>query len=196
VAARASGSAAGRSVQSLDRMSAAIPPFTSVDNLVAAVRGRVFAPSHLVAVDGFMNAGKTTLAFKLAEMLGGIRLSFDTFADRDVASDDYAAKIRLNYLASDLRKLHATFPFVVADGICMLQVLEAVSAAPDTLVYVKRISSTDIWHDGFHLEDYEGQQTVEENRPGLDRSQFEYHAKWRPHERAHFIYVRKDQETS
>jgi hypothetical protein len=59
-------------------------------------------------------------------------------------------------------------------------------------VYVKRLSnSTGIWHDGFHLEDYEN----DPSRPNgceLSKNELQYHSMTRPHERADVIFERRE----
>lgn len=165
-------------------------PLLTVEEVMTALRHRAGTTSHLVGIDGFMGSGKTKLAFALAESLGGIRVSLDAYIDRDVSAEDYAEKIMGPYLSSDLGKLKGAFQFVIVEGICLLQVLATVSLVPASLVYVKRISTAGLWHDGFHLEDFETDREIVENQEGLHRSEFEYHSKWRPHVRAEIIYER------
>lgn len=182
----------GRWTRPLDLTKVVGEPLTTVGSVIQALQPSLAKGGRLIGIDGFMKAGKTTLAFELAERLGGIRLSIDTFADRNVETEDYAEKVMMRYLSSDLTKLRAAFPFVVADGICLLQVLEAVPMAPDALIYVKRVSAVGLWHDGLHLEDYEADQSVRDSTHGFRRSEMEYHLKWRPHERAGLIYDRRE----
>jgi len=151
----------------------------------------------LLVLTGSWGAGKTALACELAELLGGIRVSLDSYAGLSYTeTEDYVANIMQHYLVSDMRKLKVTFPFVVVEGICLLEVLAALSESPDSIIYVKRISAMGLWHDGYHLEDYETNQSIHENREGLHKSEFEYHAKWHPHEHAHVVFERPDEETS
>jgi uridine kinase len=173
-------------------MNGKVGTLKTVEALVEALQPSLTSRGYLIGVDGFMQAGKTTLAFELAEQLQGIRVSLDAFADRDMETEDYVQKIRVRYLASDLNKLRAAFPVVVTDGICLLQVLEAVSTAPDTLIYVKRISGVGLWNDGLHLEDYEAGDNVRQSTDGLRRSELEYHVKWRTHESANIFYERRE----
>lgn len=165
---------------------------TTAEEVAAVLRQRAGSVTHIVGIDGFMGSGKTKLAFALAESLNGIRVSLDAYIDRDAESENYAAKIMRHYLVSDLRKLQTAFQFVIVEGICLLEVLAAISLTPDSHVYVKRISTSGLWHDGFHLEDYETNKAIAENQEGLHKSEFEYHSKWRPHERAMAVYERSD----
>lgn len=172
-------------------------PLLTVEDVVSVLHQRAGSACHVVGVDGFMGAGKTALACELAELLGGIRVSLDSYAGLSYTeTEDYVANIMQHYLVSDMRKLKVTFPFVVVEGICLLEVLAALSESPDSIIYVKRISAMGLWHDGYHLEDYETNQSIHENREGLHKSEFEYHAKWHPHEHAHLVFERPDEETS
>lgn len=169
---------------------------STVEAVVSVLRGRAGSAKHVIGVDGFMGSGKTWLALELAESLGGIRISLDSYINRDTETQDYPSKIMQHHLASDLQKLKDAFQFVVVEGICLLEVLVPISAPPDSLVYVKRISTTGLWHDGFHLEDFETNQAIVENQEGLHRSEFEYHSKVRPHESATVIYERMEEQAS
>jgi hypothetical protein len=169
---------------------------STVEAVASALSDRAGCANHVVGVDGFMGSGKTRLALELAESLGGVRICLDTYIDRDAVAQDYPSKIMRHYLASELRKLKGAFQFVVVEGICLLEVLALISVVPDSLVYVKRISTAGIWHDGFHLEDFETDKAMVENQEGLHRSEFEYHSKARPHEHATVIYERMEEQAS
>lgn len=162
----------------------------TVEAITSALRHSAGSAKSVVGVDGFMGSGKSKLALDLAEALGGIRISLDTYIDRDAEGQDYPSKIMRHYLASDLLKLLGAFQFVVVEGICLLEVLAQMSWVPDSLVYVKRISTTGLWHDGFDLEDFETNKLIDETQEGLRRSELEYHSKWRPYERAAIVYER------
>lgn len=157
---------------------------------MSAVLQRAGSAKHLVAIDGFMGSGKTALALALADSLGGIRVSLDSYIDRDVESDEYVSKIMQHYLSSDLRKLAAMFQFVIVEGICVLDALTAASLKPGSHVYVKRFSKAGLWHDGLHLEDYETDKAFAEQQPTLRKSELKYHSEWRPHQKATDIYER------
>ncbi len=142
----------------------------------------------LIAIDGFMSSGKTTLAIQVAEELSGIRVGLDCYVESEREASDYVGLLRLTDLAEDLNKLRAAFDYVVIDGICMLEALESISVSPDLYVYVKRISQMGLWQDGFHLEDYE---STGEECNFARQSELEYHASRRPHELAAIVYHRR-----
>jgi hypothetical protein len=153
---------------------------------------RVMAPgvSQIIGVDGFMQSGKTTLAFKLAEQLNGIRIGLDCYANgyREVSS--YVEKLRLPYLQSDINKLTSNFQFVIVDGVCLLDALDAISVRPNLTVYVKRVSGQGLWHDGFHLEDYVADPKSVTD--WLEACIYAYHSNRRPHELTNLTYERRE----
>lgn len=153
-----------------------------------AIRSRAPVRGHLVGIDGFMESGKTTLAFELAELLGGIRIGLDSYVHTDRDGHSYVGALRQSYLKSHLTKLRAAFPFVVVDGICLTEAFGAVQHRADSHVYVKRISKAGIWHDGLRLEDIEDGEPLPED--WLRKNELSYHLSHRPQEVAHFIYER------
>ena len=148
--------------------------------------------SVLIGVDGFMGSGKSRLAMKLASVLGGYRISLDSYADPGSDEAHYVAKLLLEYFVDDVDKLKGKFPCIVIEGICLLEVMERAKRNLDTLVYVKRISEQGLWHDGFHLEDYVTNKAIKENEQGLHKSEFDYHVAKVPHEKAEIIFERTE----
>ena len=127
---------------------------------------------------------------ELADALDGMRVSLDCYVDLGSDSPSYLGKLKIKYLERDITRLKAKFGYVVIEGICLLEVLKAVSVAPDIRIYVKRISEQGLWHDGFHLEDYVGERTIKENEKGLHKCVFEYHTEMLPHENVDIIFER------
>lgn len=143
----------------------------------------------MIGVDGFMNAGKTTLAFWLAKELSGIRVGVDCYVEKEREASNYVELLRHEDLRRDLEGLRAAFDFVVIDGICLLDALDAIDVSLDMFVYVKRISPMGIWQDGFHLEDFEAGG---ESGGWAEKSELDYHVSRRPHEMASLIYHRNE----
>lgn len=162
--------------------------FRTPEALASVLRSRPPARGHIVGVDGFMESGKTTLAFELAELLGGIRIGLDSYVRTDRDGESYVGALRQSYLKSHLTKLKAVFPFVVLDGLCLYEAFEAIGHRADSHVYVTRISGAGIWHDGILLEDAEDGKSLPDD--WLRRSELTYHLSSRPHEVAHFMYER------
>jgi hypothetical protein len=148
------------------------------------------AEGHIVAIDGFMGAGKSTLSFELAQLLNGFRVSLDSYVDRDLDVTDYVEKLRLAHLSRDLDNLVMRFPCLVIEGIRVLDVLQRAGHSPSTRVYVKRLSSLGIWHDGHHLENFEAGTDVPEG--WLRRDELSYHSRRRPHLHAQIFYERTE----
>ncbi|MGN6150775.1 MAG: hypothetical protein ACTHOH_02045 [Lysobacteraceae bacterium] len=143
----------------------------------------------VIGIDGFMDAGKTTLAFGLAKQLSGIRVGLDCYVEKGREAPNYIGLLRLDELRRDLKGLRAAFDFVVIDGICLLDALDAIDVSLDMFVYVKRIASRGMWHDGLHLEDF---AACGESGGLADKSQLDYHLSRRPHEMASLIYQRSE----
>jgi hypothetical protein len=160
----------------------------SVEELVKHVQNSQKTIPVIVCIDGFMGSGKSLLAMELAAKLDGMRVSLDCYADPESDSTSYPEKLKTEYLERDIAKLRSTYGYVVIEGICLLQVLRAVSVTPDIFVYVKRISEHGLWDDGFHLEDYINERAIKENEKGLHKCEFDYHAAILPHEGVDFIF--------
>lgn len=162
----------------------------SIEELAKFTRNSSKSLPIIVSIDGFMGSGKSSLAMELADALDGMRVSFDCYIDPGSNSPSYLEKLKIDHLERDIANLKAKFDYVVIEGICLLQVLNAISVAPDIRIYVKRISEQGLWHDGFHLEDYVDERAIKEKEEGLHKSEFEYHAELLPHKNTDLIFER------
>lgn len=169
---------------------------TNLFNLADAIRQRKSISPHLISIDGFMGAGKSTIATQLADELTCALISTDAFVDPDADGPHYLDRLRLQEMKEEVSFRMRTCEFIIVEGICVISVLSEVGVRSDTRIYVKRISELGLWHDGLHLEDYLGERSIKENEEGLHRSEFDYHAHTRPHESADFVFERLDSETS
>lgn len=160
---------------------------TTIDDLAEAVPRKVSAQAVLVGIDGFDGTRKTSLAFALAQKLGGIRVGLDCYIDKDRKADRYVGLLRLEDLQRDLNGLSCCFSHVVVDGVCLSEVFEQIGGAPDYIVYVKKLSPQGVWDHGFHLKDYEAGGEAS-SWSWLDRSVYSYHSQWQPHLRATACY--------
>ena len=135
-----------------------------------------------------MNSGKSHLATSIAELLAGAVVHMDDCISTGHESVAYVE--RLDYLK--LKQLLSTAgrgaSVVFVDGICLREALARIEVVPALFVYVKRMGPNGLWHDGFHLEDYEADQNAVQNEP--ERSDLHYHSVVRPHERAEFVLHR------
>jgi len=152
-----------------------------------ASRAKTVSASHgsLIGVDGFDATGKTTLSFELARQLEGIRVGLDSYVARERAADNYVGILRTEHLKRDLLNLVNRFPFVVVEGVCLLKALESAGFSPNLHVYVKRISSQGLWHDGLHLENYAAGTP---SGSWLAESVYQYHQAQQPHIKASLCY--------
>jgi hypothetical protein len=105
---------------------------TTPDQLAALLRSGLRPGRSVIGIDGAGGSGKSTLAEKLGPMLGAQVLSVDAFLNRN--EGQYVKSLRLDELRTQLAA--ARGPTIV-EGICLLQVLDALSVTYDQLVYVK-----------------------------------------------------------
>jgi len=158
---------------------------TTFEQVASFLGGMKGAEGTLVGIDGFDGTGKTTLAFKLAQELSGIRVGLDCYVEKDREADRYVGLLRLEDLSRDISALLRCFPYVVVDGVCLSEALSAIGITPKKIVYVRKISPQGLWHDGFHLEDY-----VAGSAAGswLENSVYSYHQQYQPHVTAAVCY--------
>lgn len=162
--------------------------FVEAEALAVALADR---PEPIVAIDGWDGAGKSTLAREVATRTGRKHIDLDDLLLRRQA-DAYVEHIDLKGLASAV----ASGGQLVLSGICLRQILEAAGITlPCVHVYVRELNYG-LW--GAQSEsngpDPEGQRFDARFPPSAVRVEIRnYHAAWRPHLRADFIY---DRETS
>jgi pantothenate kinase-related protein Tda10 len=113
--------------------------------LVERVRGHLESDRAIIGVDGAYGSGKSTLARKLAEALEGAVLEIDQYTLRN--GQPYRQQLRYEELGRGLEALRSKGKPVVVEGICLLDVLERIGARPGTVVYVKKLDESGIWHD-------------------------------------------------
>ncbi len=163
------------------------------------VASAISGDSHrLIAIDGFQGSGKTTLARTLGKLLNMPVVSADDYLNRNQGA--FFGHLRIEELASALMNRGPC----IFEGVCTLQILEAVGDQPNVLIYVKRMA---IW--GWADEDELGNvlatpngsppralEAAEQLDPlqialqGLWGEVAQYHRRYRPHEFAHVLYER------
>lgn len=156
----------------------------SVPELSSLLRS---SAARLVAFDGFMQSGKSTLAQQVAEVLGAVLISLDSFVDSSREAPDYVGLLKIEELSQQIAATSAVRSIAILEGICMLDALDRLHVIPDIMVYVKRISPMGLWQDGFHLEDYEA---FGEECHFARQSELDYHVRRRPHEQPVVVYHR------
>lgn len=144
---------------------------------------------RIITIDGWPNAGKSTLATNLAALMGAVHLDLDTFLIKDQGV--FVEAIRYEELQSAIDISSA--PLIIS-GVCMLAVLERISLAPDCKIYLKRMASWG-WADQDEIEgqmleivaEALGKQVSEYALPVEVRA---YHTSHVPHENADIAFLR------
>ena len=146
------------------------------------------APSTVVGIEGFMGSGKTQLANELAGNLACVVLHIDDYLVPQEEELAYAERLNYDLFRAALQEGLRKNTLVLIEGICLRQVVTRLSVAPALFVYVMRMSVSGLWHDGFHLADFEATPNSEPEE--VHRSDFRYHSSIRPHEQAQLLFHR------
>jgi uridine kinase len=141
----------------------------------------------VIGVEGFTGSGKSHLADDLAARLSATAVHLDSFLPAPAGgSQPYVERLDLPALAAALQ----ADPVVVVEGICLRDALDRIGGALDFAVYVRRISTVGLWHDGLDMDDFEAGQTVTRDEP--ERSDMLYHCARRPHTLADCVIDRRE----
>ncbi|MEI8573729.1 hypothetical protein J0667_17445 [Methylomonas sp. WH-1] len=122
-----------------------MPVYHSTDEVASAISPKGL---QVIAIDGFQASGKTTLARSLAAHWNLNIISADDFLHRNQGG--FFANLKLKELSDHLRKANTPYIF---EGLCALQILDAVKVQPDLMIYVKRMTDHG-WADGMALDTY------------------------------------------
>ncbi|MGZ5164027.1 MAG: hypothetical protein ACXWIT_26655 [Burkholderiales bacterium] len=144
----------------------------------------------IVGVEGFTGSGKSSLADALAKDLGAFVAHTDDYVTGEDESLPYPDRLDYGRIQSVVAGAIAGSAMVIVEGICLREALRRSGVSAGLLVYVKRLAENGLWHDGFHLEDYETEAAIVENREEPHRSDFTYHSAERPHEQANIVFHR------
>ena len=156
-----------------------------------------------IGVDGTDGVRKTCASAAFAETLGIPLVSLDDYLIKNQGG--YVQFLRYDELDNALRQSDR---FIV-EGVCLLQVLERVAVSVDAHVYVKRYRHN-LWADERELDiapedvdDFLAQERKfvamlsglsgepaesEDTDPTLADEIVRYHATYRPHEHADYVY--------
>lgn len=144
----------------------------------------------LIGVEGFTGSGKSKVSEDLGRDLQAGVIHTDEYVAPGDESLPYPDRLDYGRLATAIVNARSTNSLLVVEGICLREVLQRLSLSADPFVYVKRVAGNGLWHDGFHLEDFEAGDSIEENNQEPHRSDFAYHAAARPHEKANLLFER------
>ena len=157
-----------------------------------------FDTTRVIAIDGFQGSGKTTLARALSEQWNIPVVSADNYLIRNQGA--FFNSLRIEWLSAALGA-HERYIF---EGVCCLQVLQAIGVNANVLVYVKRMAAWG-WADEDELASFASapSSTAEETPPlaeirdplqitlrDLWEEVAQYHWQYRPHEVADLSYER------
>lgn len=169
----------------------------STEEIVSAISPRSM---QVIAIDGFQASGKTTLARSLATHWNLQVISADDYLNRNQGG--FFAHLKLEELSDSLQK---TTPCIF-EGLCALQILEAVELSPDLMIYVKRMTIQGGWADAMEIDTsmlsssgivLPTQNATEPLNPlqvslrALWEEVAQYHKLYQPHKRADVFYERR-----
>jgi hypothetical protein len=77
----------------------------------------------------------------------------------------------------------------IVEGICLRDVMDKCGVSPEIYVYIKRVASNGIWHDGLYFDAYKVEDDLSEDEPHA--SDLAYHIKKLPHEKADLVFFGK-----
>lgn len=170
-------------------------PCRTAEAIASAI---AFDTTRVIAIDGFQASGKTTLARALSEQWNIPVISADNYLIKN--RGEFFKYLRLEELSAELRA-HERYIF---EGVCCLQILQAIGVTANVLVYVKRMAAWG-WADEDELASFASSpsSTAEETPPMAEmrdplqttlRDLWEevalYHWQYRPHEVADLSYER------
>ena len=190
-----------------------IKHFDNKEQLVDELKNReICSKNLLIGIDGFLGAGKTYLADDLVEILG--TNCVNTIDIDDEEKNYYLQKKRsiikytnFDKLKNDIINLQRKTS-VIFSSACLLQILKKINISPDIHIYIKKMAkcvgcAPDKWIDEDNCT-FEGdinkwgKQGLSERLEPVDTEQLEttrkevvrYHQKYKPHEKAEFLYKR------
>ena len=148
-----------------------------------------YGGAQVIGIDGFLLAGKTTLASQLAVMLDADVVSSDDYVEIQGGNKEYIDRLNLAGIKDSAEKSIHAGRRVILEGICLREIIarSEIPAHSIVHVYAKRISNSNLWHDGENLEDFNrGDHVIPCPEPHL--SAFRYHEKVCPHKSADFEF--------
>ena len=158
----------------------------------AQLRAHITSLSSLgiVAVEGFIGSGKSFLANTLAKDLSAVAIHTDEYVCGTDGALPYPERLTYANIIWALNSASASDSLIIVEGICLREVLRRSGVKANFFIYVKSIARNGLWHDGLHLEDFENEAETDAFRQEPRRSDWAYHAKARPHERADIMFHR------
>lgn len=157
------------------------------DELIEQIRA--LSKGAIIVIDGFSGSGKTSLACRLSRKLNIQYIDTDCFVTRQSGTEHYLSLIDIEQLNEIVKSFIKRKRALIFSGICAQETLEYIGVKPGHKVYVKKISSSGLWHGGLHIEEF-----INKTEPSAyyqrqpHKSDMEYHVKYEPQNNADFIY--------
>ncbi|MGB8819550.1 MAG: hypothetical protein WCC66_16675 [Rhizobiaceae bacterium] len=150
-------------------------------------------PSGLVAIDGFDGAGKTTLALKISRHCDMPYLDLDSILIGPKKLN-YVDRIDYERLSSEVA---AQKTGLIVSGVFVQRILLKIEAMPSIKIYVKRISSNGLWHQGWDIdsESFDENQMLDgrmRRYSDLSVDILKYHREFTPHTNSDLYYNRTE----
>lgn len=186
-----------------------IETITEFDEVLAHLKTTAASCRIVVGIDGMEGVGKTTLAKKLEKALRARVVSLDDYVKKKRGA--YVPFLKVNEIRG---AIHAARSNVIVDGVCLRAAAARCGFIVDVYVYVRRIGKSGLWYDenvaltlepvdllkerDRGLRELSDTWAVESRSPlepaaadagpGLAEELIDYHAQYKPVERANFVF--------
>ncbi len=165
---------------------------TTSAEVANAIRALAPPVGAVIGVDGFRCSGKSTLAAAVAAALAAAHVNVDDYRTAGAEFRHFTETVDVRGLRAAIAAAARSSPVVIFDSICLRDVTTHLALFLMATIYVKRISTHGIWHDGVDLDDFdpaadgvEGVFTDDEMR---------YHKRYMPHLNATIVYRRTESD--
>lgn len=148
----------------------------------------LYKNKSVIAIDGDTGTGKSNLSYFIGSKLAIKVINFDDFVSPK--QDCYVNAMNLGILRQLISLFYRIKPLVV-EGVCLIEILEKLNIQYDILIYAREVSeTTGNWSASYRLdiEDENILKRVLNECRGADVDIVKYHYKYRPFEKADYIY--------
>ena len=146
--------------------------------------------SRIIGVDGCADAGKTTLARRVAKLVNGSVVDGDDYLHDKQGV--FLMAWRLDYLREAIDAALSSNPPVFISSVCLLDILPRIDVKADLMVYVERRTPSDLPGDLDILDCEKGDDSHLAEFSELNREICRYHRDFKPRARADVIFLRQE----